>query len=107
MRGYPTVFNGVIFIETPIVEGQRISAVSADLSFKFGAQLKNLNDVKSDLARQATSLDCNCVCEFTYGQKSRWLAIDDVAYFGGGVAAKLSAESYRDIIEYIRQRDSV
>ena len=106
MRGYPTVFNRIIFIESPLDNGQRVSPVSADLSFKFGAQLKNLNDVKSDLALKAANLNCNCVSEFTYGQKSRWLAIDDVAYFGNGTAVMLPPEIYAEIIGYINQRDS-
>ena len=106
MKGYPTVFNGIIFIETPMMEGQKVAAVGADLSFKFGAQLKNLNDVKSDLAQKAGSMNCNCISEFTYGQKSRWLAIDDVAFFGNGVAMQLSPERYQEIIGYIQQRDA-
>ena len=106
MRGYPTLFNGFIFIEGPTEDGERISMVRADLSFKIGAQLKNLNHVKADLAAKASYFGCNCVCDFTYGQKSRWLAIDDVAYFGSGVAVRLSPESYQNVIAYIQQRDS-
>ena len=106
MKGYPNVFNGIIFIEAPLYEGERISIVTADLSFKLGAQLKNLNDIKNDLGFKAWNLGCNCVSEFKYGQKSRWLAIDDVAFFGSGVAVRLSAEEYQKIIEYIQQRDS-
>ena len=106
MKGYPTLYNGIIFIETPIDEGVKISAISADLSFKIGAQLKNLNHVKSELAAKAAAKNCNCISEFKYGQKSRWLAIDDVAYFGNGVAVKLSPEAYQKIAEYIQNRDS-
>ena len=106
MKGYPTVLNGVIFIEGPIDEGQKMAVIKSDLSFKFGAQLKNLNDVKNDLAMKAGGMGCNCVCDFTYGQKSRWLAIDDVAFFGGGTATKLSPYDYQKITEYIKQRDS-
>ena len=106
MKGYPTFHNGMIFIETPIEEGRKVGLVKADLSFKFGAQLKNLNHVKEDLAVKAGALGCNCVSEFVYGQKSRWLAIDDVAYFGSGVAVQLLAQDYNRIVDYIRQRDS-
>ena len=107
MKGHPTVFNGIIFCEAPIAEGQPVSGVSADLSFKIGAQLKNLNDIKNDLSLKAGSLGCNCVSEFKYGQKSRWLAIDDVAYFGSGVAMRLPQEVYQNIIEFINQRDGI
>ena len=106
MQGYPTIFNGIIFIESPFNDGQKIAAVSADLSFQFGAQLKNLNDIKNDLAYKAYSLGCNCVSEFRYGQKSRWLAIDDVAFFGSGVAMRLSPDIYQQIVAYIQKRDS-
>ena len=105
MRGYPTVYDGIIFIETPVAEGHAVAPVSADLSFKFGAQLKNLNDIKRELAAKAAGLGCNLVSEFKYGQKSRWLAIDDVAFFGSGTAKKLSAEEYDRIVDYIKQRD--
>ncbi|MDR1132069.1 MAG: hypothetical protein LBL15_06600, partial [Oscillospiraceae bacterium] len=90
MKGHPTVFDGIIFIEAPFGEGQKAGAVSADLSFKIGAHLKNLNDVKTILANKAREMNCNCVSEFKYGQKSRWLAIDDVAYFGSGTATVLT-----------------
>ena len=106
MKGYPTLYNEIIFIETPVDEGRNGSYVSADLSFKIGAQLKNLNDVKNELAMAAASMNCNCICNFKYGQKSRWLAIDDVAFFGDGTAVQLSPDSYNKIAEYIRQRDS-
>lgn len=106
MKGYPTAYNGIIFIEIPVTEGRKVSAVSADLSFKIGAHLKNLNDVKADLATKAKGLGCNCVSEFKYGQKSRLLAIDDVAYFGGGMATVLPSEVYQNIMEYVRNRDS-
>ena len=106
MKGYPTVCNGIIFIEAPVEDGKVVSGISADLSFKIGAQLKNLNDVKNELAGTAVSLECNCVSNFKYGQKSRWLAIDDVAFFGNGTAVQLSQISYNKIIEYIQERDS-
>ena len=106
MKGYPTIFNNIIFIESTFEDGQKVSPVSADLSFSIGAQLKNLNDVKSDIAKKVMSLHCNCVSEFKYGQKSRWLAIDDVAYFGNGIAMKISEETYQKIVDYIKQRDS-
>ena len=105
MNGYPTLYDDVVFIETAIQEASAVSYISVDLSFKFGAQLKCLTDVKSGLAIKAKNLNCNCVMEFKYGQKSRWLAIDDVAHFGNGMAAKLSLDKYNEIIEYIHNRD--
>jgi hypothetical protein len=105
MKGYPTVFENIVFVECDVPEMQRVTPVAVDLSFVLGAQLKNLNDVKRGLAAQARSLGCNCITNFTYGQKSRWLAIDNVAFFGNGMAGKLPQENYAGFVEYIAQRD--
>ena len=94
---YTCVHNGVVFIEGSHPEANGVSNVASDLSFKFGAQLKNLNHVKDDLVNKTLANNCNCVINFTYGQKSRWLAIDDVAYWGKGVCAVLPPEVYQDI----------
>ena len=106
MKGYPTLYNNVVFIETPIDDIPPVSCVSVDLSFKIGAQLKSLRDVKAELASKAVSFNCNCVSQFKYGQKSRWLAIDDVAHFGNGVAVLLPPDKYKEIITYIQNRDN-
>ena len=105
MKGYPTLFNGIIFTEA-LVDGPIVGQLKSDLSFKIGAQLKTLNDVKADLVRKAAFFQANCVSEFKYGQKSRWLAIDDVAYFGSGNAVQLSPAGYKKIVDYINERDS-
>jgi len=94
MTGYVSIFEGIIFVEGDAPEARYISEVKVDLSFKLGAHMKNLNDVKHGLAENCKTFGGNCVCQFKYGQKSRWLAIDDVAYFGSGVACLLSAEDY-------------
>ena len=106
MRGFPTIYENIIFIEAPVPEAQQVAPIKVDLSFKFGAQLKSLRDVKQGLVSHAVKLGCNCVAEFKYGQKSRWLAIDDVAHFGNGVAVVLPPEKYNEILEYIQNRDN-
>jgi hypothetical protein len=106
MRGYPTLYDGILFLESDIPTMQAVGQIRVDLSFAIGAQLKNLNDVKRKLAIQAHSLSCNSIANFKYGQKSRWLAIDDVAYFGSGVAGVISEDEYRRYIDYIAQRDN-
>ena len=93
-----TVYEGIVFIEGEREEARPFKSVQVDFSFKFGAQLKSLRDVKSNLAKQARAYGCNAVLNFTYGQKSRWLAIDDVAFFGKGVAALLPQHIYSEII---------
>ncbi len=103
--GYVTFFNNFLFIEGGAPNVQIRGEVSSDLSFKWGAQMKNLNDVKMDMITKATPLGANCVVNFTYGQKSRWLAIDDVAYWGKGTAGVLSQADYEAMVNHIRQRD--
>ncbi len=94
---FSTIYDGIAFIEGGCPQAQKIQPVAVDLSFKFGAQLKSLRDVKNALVQQAKAQGCNAVIEFTYGQKSRWLAIDDVAFWGKGFAAIIPAELYEEI----------
>ena len=104
MPGYSTIFEGILFIEGMESDASLLGHVNSDLSFKIGAQLKNLNDVKRDLAQKAAMLGANTVLNFKYGQKSRWLAIDDVAYFGSGDAAILNPSKYAEICKKIAER---
>ena len=106
MKGFPTVFEDIIFVEADVPQMQAVAPVAADLSFKIGAQLKNLNDIKKTLATKTRMLNCNCVAGFQYGQKSRWLAIDDVAFFGKGTAGWLNEADYRMFRQYIAERDN-
>jgi hypothetical protein len=94
---YTVIYNDIVFIEGPHPTATQGPSVECDLSFKFGAQLKSLRDVKDNLAGKAKSQGYNCVINFTYGQKSRWLAIDDVAFWGKGCLANLSTEEYNKI----------
>ena len=95
---YTVVFEDIIFVEGNFKNAVLGKELSCDLSFKFGAQLKNLNDVKRDLANKARILGYNAIVNFTYGQKSRWLAIDDVAFWGKGIGANINLEEYEKII---------
>lgn len=94
---FVTAFNGVIFIE-----GDHPRAIkrytAATRVGGFGAQLKSLNDLKAQMAATARANGCNCVVNFTYGQKSKVIAIDDVAFVGDGFYAQLSLEDYNSII---------
>ena len=104
MPGYSTIFDEIIFVEGAEPDSRLLEQISCVFSFKLGAQLKNLNDVKRSLAQQAKSVGANAVLDFKYGQKSRWFAVDDVAYFGSGVAAMISDAKYREIKEKIENR---
>lgn len=93
---YVTVFNDVIFIEGDHPRAQKRYTAETRVS-GFGAQLKNLNDLKQMMAQTAKANGCNCIVNFTYGQKSKLIAIDDVAFVGNGFYAVLSPVDYQSI----------
>ncbi len=95
---YTTVFEGVVFIEGGHNSAKIIKNIKVDLGCSFGAQLKNLTDMKREIAARVKNEGGNCLVDFQYGQRSRWLAIDDVSFWGTGVAAVLPEDSYNEII---------
>lgn len=97
--GYTVAYKGIVFVEGPKENATLGQDIKCDLSFVLGAQLKSLRDVKDDLAAQAKAMGYNAVVNFTYGQKSRFLAIDDVAFWGKGTLANIPADEYRRICE--------
>lgn len=93
-----TVYDGVLFSEGWPAGCKKLATVAVTLDDKWigGSQLKNLNDVKAELAKRVKAAGGNALVEFTYGQKSVsfWkclLSIDDVAWWGKGTAAKCAA----------------
>ena len=94
---YTVVYNGIVFVEGPYQNAEIGPRVACDLSFKIGAQLKSLRHVKDNLASQAIKSGYNAVIDFTYGQKSRWLAIDDVAFWGKGCLARIPYNEYIEL----------
>lgn len=94
---FVTVHQGVIFIEgdhpRAVKRYQATTRVGG-----FGAQLRNLNDLKQTMANTARANGCNCVVNFSYGQKSKLIAIDDVAFVGDGFYAVLSPADYQSIV---------
>lgn len=102
--GYSTLYKDFIFVEGDEAYAKSLGVVKSDLSFTFGAQLKNLNDVKESLMVQAKAKGANALIQFKYGQKSRWLAIDDVAFYGEGIAVVMNEETIDAILEKIRKR---
>ncbi len=100
---YKSLYKDIIFIEGPFPSANSIGDVEADLSFVFGAQLKSLRDIKDVLAKKALLKGANAVINFTYGQKSRWLAIDDVAFWGKGILAVISDSEYDELVSKINQ----
>jgi hypothetical protein len=96
---YTVIYNSIVFIEGSHPMAIRGPLIECDLSFKFGAQLKSLRDVKDNFVERAKGQGYNCILDFTYGQKSRWLAIDDVAFWGKGCLANIPIEEYDKIKE--------
>ncbi len=93
---YVTMFEGIIFIEGD--HPRAVKMYSADTRLGgFGAQLKNLDDLKRKMAEIARGSGCNCVVNFRYGQKTKIIAIDNIAYYGEGFYAQLPQEDYRSI----------
>ena len=91
---YTTVYQGIVFVEGDHPTARTGASAEVDLSFVVGAQLKSLRDVKNYLVAQTKQNGCNAIVGFTYGQKSRWLAIDDIAFWGKGVLATIDEPEY-------------
>ncbi len=97
---FVTAYQGVIFIEGD--HPRAVKRYNAETRVGgFGAQLKNLDDLKQCMALTAKNNGCNCVVNFTYGQKSKLIAIDDVAFVGNGFYAVLSQQDYDSIISQL------
>lgn len=96
---YTVIYNDIVFVEGKYNNAVLGEKVECDLSFVFGAQLKSLRDVKNNLAIEAKEKGYNAIVDFTYGQKSRWLAIDDVAFWGKGRLANIPKEDYIKLFE--------
>lgn len=95
---YTTVYKDFIFVEGDNPKAERKVNIKTNLS-GFGAQLKNLNNVKDNLISQAQLHNCNCIVDFKYGQKTSLFSIDDVKFYGSGVCAVLPQEEYERILQ--------
>lgn len=94
---FVTVHQGIVFIEGD--HPRAVKRYSAETRVGgFGAQLRNLNDLKDIMAQNARNCGCNCVVNFSYGQKSKLIAIDDVAFIGNGYYSILSPIDYNSIV---------
>ncbi len=93
---FVTMFQDIIFIEGDHPRAYKRYSAQTRVG-GFGAQLRNLDDLKAIMAQNARNCGCNCVVNFTYGQKTKIIAIDDVAYVGDGFYAILSPQDYQSI----------
>lgn len=99
---FVTVYEGIIFIE-----GEHPRAIKKLLAYTriggLGAQLRNLNDIKSIMAITAKQNCCNCVTNFSYTQEHKILSIDKVAFVGNGYYATLPQKDYESIISKFKK----
>jgi hypothetical protein len=93
------IHDGIVFIEGAIDAAVYGPPVQCDFRFKFGSQLKSLTDVKDNLAAQAKREGYNSIMNFTYGQKSRLIAIDSISFWGKGRLVTISEEKYNGVVQ--------
>lgn len=96
---FTCVHEGMILSEGKLERSQVLGMIEADLSFKIGAQLKSLRDVKSELVMQAQALGANAIADFTYGQKHRWFSADGVGFWGKGIAVRIPDDVAKGYLE--------
>jgi hypothetical protein len=94
---YTSIYQNVIFIEGEHPKANKLRDIAVELRFRYGAQMKNLNDVKEEMARKVREARGNCIVNFTYGQKSRLFANDGVTFWGKGICAELPYDVYRQL----------
>jgi|TARA_B110000495_G_C22842752_1_gene491487 hypothetical protein len=66
--------------------------------------LKNLSDLKEDMASLALSINCNLIHSFKYRQKQQisfraLFGTDDTYWEGAGICAKISSEKLQEVKE--------
>ena len=108
---YCSVYENIIFIEGDC----DYLVFKENLQYErtvYNQQLKNLYDVKHQLAEKAKSVGANAVIHFEYGQKSKgWfismlLAFDDnINWHASGDAVVISNEKKEKILNKIKNNN--
>lgn len=108
---YKTLYKDIIFIEGFEESIRSFGQITYKKESLWNNQLKNLDDVKSQLADKAISLGANAIINFKYGQKNTsWLRSillhtdDNVNWFGDGVAVLLEKGRYEAIVEQLKSK---
>ena len=97
--------NGVYFTESALVCAEDVRHVNHKLDGILGdAMLKNLADLKEEMANLALSINCNLIHSFRYRQKQKIsfravFGTDDTYWEGAGICAKISPGKIEQIIE--------
>lgn len=108
---YCSVFENIIFVEGDCPCLRFLGSVKYKRTALYNQQLKNLDDVKHQLAGKAKLLGANAIINFTYGQKNlSWLRAalllldDNIRWYGSGDAVIISEEKRRQILYQISDR---
>ena len=96
--------NGVYFTEAELDCANDVKPINHKLDGLLeDAMLKNLSDLKKQMANLALSVDCNLIHSFKYRQKQKisfraLFGTDDTYWEGAGICAKISAEKIKDMM---------
>ena len=97
--------NGVYFTESELDFVENVRTINHKLDGILGhAMLKNLSDLKEEMANLALSINCNLIHSFKYRQKQKIslraiFGTDDTYWEGAGICAKISPGKIEQIIE--------
>ena len=97
--------NGVYFTESELDFVENVRTINHKLDGILGhAMLKNLSDLKEEMANFALSINCNLIHSFKYRQKQQIslraiFGTDDTYWEGAGICAKISPGKIEQIIE--------
>ena len=97
--------NGVYFTESELDFVENVRTINHKLDGILGhAMLKNLSDLKEEMANLALSINCNLIHSFKYRQKQEVslraiFGTDDTYWEGAGICAKISPGKIEQIIE--------
>ena len=96
--------NGVYFTESELDFVENVRTINHKLDGILGhAMLKNLSDLKEEMANLALSINCNLIHSFKYRQKQEIslraiFGTDDTYWEGAGICAKISSEKLEELI---------
>ena len=96
--------NGVYFTESELDFVENVRTINHKLDGILGhAMLKNLSDLKEEMANLALSINCNLIHSFKYRQKQEvslraLFGTDDTYWEGAGICAKISPEKLEEML---------
>ncbi len=97
--------NEVYFTESELDSVEDIEHLNTKLDGILGhAMLKNLGDLKFEMAKHAKSINCNLIHSFVYRQKQEinfrsLFGTDDTYWEGAGICSKISQEKLEELFQ--------